>query len=549
MTIQGNIIDIANKHIFFGQLHIVDGEIVDIQSISAQKSYETFILPGFIDAHIHIESSMLTPSNFARMAVVHGTIGTVSDPHEIANVLGIEGVHYMIEDGKQVPFYFTFGAPSCVPATIFENAGATINSQEIDSLLQHEDIYYLAEMMNFPGVIYSDEEVHKKIALAHKYNKPIDGHAPGLRGDDAIKYFKAGISTDHECFTYEEAKEKLGLGVKILIREGSAAKNFDALIPLARDHSDHMMFCSDDKHPDNLVEGHINQLVCRAVRDHNIDVFDVLKMACINPRAHYGIKSGTLNVGDVADFIIVKDLENFEVTHTYIKGQLVATHGKTLLPYSQSKVVNNFNTKSLYVDDLKMHVTNKLSTIRVIEVLDGQLITNEKIISPTLNGNEVISDSTEDVLKIVVYNRYQQATPAIGFIHGFGLKKGAIASSVAHDSHNIIAVGVKDEDIVSAINEVIKHKGGVCAAYRNECNVLPLEVAGLMSIADGYDVAKKYTAIDIYAKEVLGSKLTSPFMSLSFMALLVIPSLKLSDMGLFDGKDFKFVPLEVLQNP
>lgn len=546
MTIQGNIIDIANRNIFYGQLHIVDGEIAEIQSISAQKNDEAFILPGFIDAHIHIESSMLTPSNFARMAVVHGTIGTVSDPHEIANVLGIDGVHYMIEDGKQVPFYFTFGAPSCVPATIFENAGAIINSDDIEALLQHEEIYYLAEMMNFPGVIYKDEEVHKKIALAHKYNKPIDGHAPGLKGNDAIQYFKAGITTDHECYTYEEAKEKLGLDVKILIREGSAAKNFDALIPLAKDHSDHMMFCSDDKHPDNLVERHINQLVSRAVKEYYIDVFDALKMACLNPRTHYGIKSGALQVGDTADFIMVKDILDFEVTHTYIKGQLVAAHGKTMLPYIPSKVVNNFNTKSLYVDDLKVHVTNKQSTIRVIVALDGQLITNEKITSPTLNGNEVISDTAKDVLKIVVYNRYHQAPPAIGFIHGFGLKKGAIASSVAHDSHNIIAVGVKDEDIVSAINEVIKYKGGVCAAYRNECIVLPLEVAGLMSITDGYEVAQKYTAIDIYAKEDLGSKLSSPFMSLSFMALLVIPSLKLSDMGLFDGKDFKFVPLEVL---
>ncbi len=545
MKIISNIIDIINRKTYFGSLEIEESKISSITFISTEKENTPYIIPGFIDAHVHIESSMLTPSNFARLAVVHGTIGTVSDPHEIANVLGVKGVEYMIEDGNNVDFYFAFGAPSCVPATDFENAGASIDSSEIDALLQNEEILYLAEMMNFPGVIFDNDEVLKKIELAGKHNKPIDGHAPGLRGTDAIKYFSAGISTDHECYTYEEAEEKLKLGVKILIREGSAAKNFEALIPLAKKNSDNMMFCSDDKHPDNLVEDHINQLVQRAVNHHGINVYDALKMACINPRNHYKIKSGLLNVGDSADFVIIEDLKTFNVLSTYIKGQKVAENGKTFLPFTKSKIVNNFNTKPLYVDNMKKYVTNKKSQIRVIELFDGQLITNEKIAKPTLSSNEIVSDTKQDVLKLVVYNRYRPAPPAIAFIYGFGLKKGALASSVAHDSHNIIAVGTSDEDIVAAINEIVKNKGGITAAFDGNVKALSLPIAGLMSNEDGYLVAQKYGEIDQYAKEELGSILISPFMSLSFMALLVIPSLKLSDKGLFDAVGFNFIGLEV----
>jgi adenine deaminase len=543
MDIKGNIIDILNKKIYFGSVEFSENRISKISKISEERKDEHYILPGFIDAHIHIESSMLTPSNFARLAVVHGTIATVSDPHEIANVLGVKGVKYMIEDGKKLDFYFAFGAPSCVPATKFETAGAIIDANQIEELLQNSDVYYLAEMMNFPGVLLEDKEVLKKIESAKKYKKPIDGHAPGLRGSKSAEYFSVGISTDHECFSYEEAEEKLKLGVKILIREGSAAKNFAALIPLARQYSESMMFCSDDKHPDDLAEGHINQLVKRAVTKNNIEVFDALKMACINPHQHYNLKSGLLNVGDFADFIVIKNLSDFNVKSTYIKGKKVAENGETLLPYFESTIINNFNTQRISEDDLKVKTQNSKSKIKVIEVLDGQLITNEIRVDPLINGNEVVSDVDRDLLKLVLYNRYFQSKPIVGFINGFGLKKGALASSVAHDSHNVIAVGTNDFDIANAINEIIDFKGGISTSLGSIKNILPLPIAGLMSSEDGYKTARDYTYIDQYSKEILGSKLSSPFMSLSFMALLVIPSLKISDKGLFDGHGFEFVNL------
>jgi len=524
-----------------------------------------YILPGFVDAHVHIESSMLIPSEFARLAVVHGTVATVSDPHEIANVCGMAGVEYMIDNGRTVPFKFNFGAPSCVPATIFETAGAELNAADVDKLLQREDILYLSEMMNFPGVLYKDEEVLKKIAASHRQGKPVDGHAPGLRGEQAQQYIDAGISTDHECFTSEEALDKLQRGMNILIREGSAAKNFEALIDLLNDFPDAMMFCSDDKHPDSLVSGHINQLCVRAVAK-NIDVFNVLKAACINPVLHYKLPVGLLRVGDPADCIVVKDLRSFEVLRTYINGELVAENGKTLISLasgvrsSESKTVNNFSCdKKVPADFIYWNSQDKGShnslltthdstltthhsplTIQVIEALDGQLITN-KIEAEIETGEAVLTTNTkDDLLKIVVVNRYKNAPVAKAFIKNFGLKTGAIASSVAHDSHNIVAIGVDDESICQAVNLVIAEKGGISCVSDQTNMVLALPVAGLMSNEDGYKVAEAYTSIDAMAKS-LGSTLSAPFMTLSFMALLVIPHLKLSDKGLFDGDNFKFL--------
>ncbi|MGZ3952880.1 MAG: adenine deaminase, partial [Flavisolibacter sp.] len=500
---------------------------------------EYFILPGFIDSHVHIESSMLIPSEFARLAVVHGTVGTVSDPHEIANVCGMKGVEYMIDNGKTVPFKFNFGAPSCVPATSFETAGAVVDSKDIDKLMRREEILYLSEMMNFPGVLNGDNEVKQKITSAKKYNKPVDGHAPGLRGEIAKRYIDAGISTDHECFTAEEALDKLQHGMKILIREGSAAKNFDALIDLLNDHEDMMMFCSDDKHPDSLVDGHINQLCARAVAK-GIDVFKVLKAACVNPVGHYKLKVGLLRQNDFADFVLVKDLKEFEVVQTYVNGELVAENGKTLIESKTASVVNNFDCAAKKVDaflmagretgdtasQLPSGEGKKGSMVPIIEALDGQLITNR--IETRFQEDKKILESNvdDDVLKIVVVNRYKDAPIAKAVIKNFGLKKGAIASSVAHDSHNIVAVGVDDESICEAINLVIENKGGVSCVGTDKEMILPLPVAGLMSTEDGYEVAKKYSAIDRAAKE-LGSKLSAPYMTLSFMALLVIPHLKL----------------------
>ena len=539
MILQGQIVDIFNRRIFKGEVTIQNGFITSIE----EKDHTTnhYILPGFIDAHIHIESSMLVPSEFARLAVCHGTVATVSDPHEIANVLGVKGVEFMIENGKKVPFKFNFGAPSCVPATTFESAGATIDSEEIKSLMANPDIKYLAEMMNYPGVLFDDDEVMKKIAWAKHYNKPIDGHAPVLRGDAVTKYIDAGISTDHECFTYEEALEKLQKGMKIIIREGSAAKNFEALIDLLPAHFENMMFCSDDKHPDDLILDHINKLCARAVAK-NIDVFKILQAACVNPVEHYNLDVGLLQVGDAADCIIVNDLKEFKILQTFIDGELVYNHGDSKIESVTVPVLNNFNTSKKKIEDFKFESDSK--QIRVIEALEGQLVTNELIEDALIIDDNLVSNIEKDILKITVVNRYQNQKPAIAFIKNFGLKEGAIASSVGHDSHNIIAVGVSDEAICKAVNLLIDHKGGISATSKTEEKVVSLPVAGIMSDKDGYTIGKQYAELDTMAKQ-LGSSLHAPYMTLSFMALLVIPSLKLSDKGLFNGKDFKFTPLEI----
>jgi adenine deaminase len=539
-SIQGQYVDVRNRNIYAAELTIDNGCIQSIKEID--QAPNVFITPGFIDSHVHIESSMLIPSSFARMAVVHGTIGTISDPHEIANVCGVKGVEYMIENGKKVPFHFFFGAPSCVPATAFETAGARVSVEEVTRLLQSEDIYYLSEMMNFPGVLHKDPEVMQKIRAAHAIGKPIDGHAPGLKGDLAQQYIEAGISTDHECFTIEEALDKLSFGMKILIREGSAAKNFEALHELIEDHPRDVMLCSDDKHPDSLLEGHINQLCARAVAK-GADVFNVLRCACVNPVMHYKLPTGLLQIGDPANFILIEDLTQFKVKATYINGQLVAENGESKIPHIQADVINNFNATSIQLEELcvlQKDFPHKEDQIPVIEAIEGQLITNCKWMHPTIKEGQIKTNTTDDILKLVVYNRYHAAAPKIAFIHNFGFTQGAIASTVAHDSHNIIAVGVDDISIMNAINEVVRTKGGISCVNNQESKVLGLPVAGLMTPEDPYKVTEEYIAIDKMAK-ALGGKLNSPFMTLSFMALLVIPHLKLSDLGLFDGDQFKFM--------
>lgn len=539
MQIQGQIVDIPNRKIYSGEITIENGKITSI--IEAAHNVKTYILPGFVDAHIHIESSMLVPSEFAKIAVLHGTVGTISDPHEIANVLGKDGVHYMIDNGKKVPFKFHFGAPSCVPATFFETAGAVIDSEQIKELMALPDIYYLSEMMNYPGVLFDDEEVLKKIAWAKHFNKPVDGHAPGLRGAPIEKYIAVGISTDHECFTYDEAAEKLSLGMKVLIREGSAAKNFEALIDLLPENYSNMMFCSDDKHPDDLIVGHINLLCARAVAK-GFDLFKILQMACINPVKHYKMNIGLLQKNDAADFIVVEDLTHFKVLQTYIDGELVAENGKSFVKDVYFEKPNNFNTTKKQV--IEFDISSSASKIRVIEALEGQLITNEIHHKPKIKNGKIVSDTENDILKMAVVNRYENAPPAIAFIKNFGLKKGAIASSVAHDCHNIVVVGTSDEEILSAVNLIIGNTGGICAVNGNDKKSLALPVAGIMSDQNGWEAGRLYQEIDAMAKE-LGSGLKAPFMTLSFMALLVIPDLKLSDKGLFSGNSFSFVDLEV----
>ncbi|MCL7754005.1 adenine deaminase [Polaribacter sp. Z022] len=539
MIVQGNIVDIQNKRIFKGEVVIENNNILEIREVNHNK--ENYILPGFVDAHIHIESSMLVPSEFAKIAVKHGTVATVSDPHEIANVLGVKGVDFMIENGKKVPLKFNFGAPSCVPATSFESAGAIINADDIKIMLENPDIKYLAEMMNYPGVLFDDAEVLAKIQHAKNNSKPIDGHAPGLRGDDVTKYISAGISTDHECFTYDEALEKLQKGMKVIIREGSAAKNFEALISLLPEYFDNMMFCSDDKHPDDLLLGHINQLCERAVAK-GIDVFKVLQAACINPVKHYNLDVGLLQKGDFADFVVIDNLENFNVLETYINGEIVAKNGESFVKHVDFEVLNNFDTDKKKVDDFRFESSSE--KIRVIEALDGELVTNQIEANSLIIDGNLVSNTATDVLKMTVVNRYQNDEPAIAFIKNFGLKEGAIASSVGHDSHNIIAVGVSDEAICKAVNLIIENRGGVCAVTESKEKIVSLPVAGIMSDKPAEEIGKAYAELDKMAKQ-MGSKLRAPYMSLSFMALLVIPSLKLSDKGLFDGNSFQFTSLEI----
>lgn len=535
--VSGRIVDVVNRKIFPGHIKIRNGKVESV--VEDDNVPEQYILPGLIDAHIHIESSMLIPSEFASMAVVHGTVATVSDPHEIVNVMGVDGLWFMIENGKKVPFKFFFGAPSCVPATGFETSGACLGPEAVDEMLDRKDILYLSEMMNFPGVLFDDPDVKAKLDAAHKRNKVVDGHAPGLRGNDARKYAAAGITTDHECFTLEEGREKAALGMKILIREGSAAHNFNTLIPLLKEYPTLVMFCSDDKHPDELIQNHINYLVAKAVKS-GYDMLDVVAACTINPARHYGLPVGLLQPGDDADMIIVDSLASMKVIETYIQGVQVAKNGKSLISGIPEKAINRFEAEKVSPADIG--VSAEGSHINVIEALNGQLVTKRLVLEAKGRNGKVESDPDNDVLKIVVHNRYNPAPPAIGFVKGFGLKRGAIASTVAHDSHNIISIGTSDKAICAAINTLIDVKGGITSIDENKILVLPLPVAGLMSLENGHEVARKYKLLDAMAKE-MGSSLDAPFMTLSFLALLVIPELKLSDKGLFDGKKFEFISL------
>ncbi len=537
IEVTGNIVDVFNDEIYPATL-VVSGNKIEAINRTKATGQDYYIIPGFVDAHIHIESSMLTPAEFARIATVHGTVAVVADPHEIANVLGVAGVKYMIEDGDAVPLKFYFSAPSCVPASPFETNGYAINPAEIEDLMRMDAIKCLGEVMNFTGVINNDPDILRKIRIAAKYGKQVDGHAPGLTGKDLKKYAHHGISTDHECQTETEALEKLSLGMKIQIREGSAAKNFDELIGITDEHYRDCMFCTDDLHPHDLIKGHINLLVKRAL-DYGIDMMKVLRIACVNPVMHYGLDVGLLRPGDCADFVVVD--RDFNVKRTFIDGSVVAEDGMPLIPRRRSKVVNRFEASKQKAENFR--VEHKSGSINVIAAADGQLVTDRRLVVPKEAGGCVVSDTDRDILKLVVINRYdREAEPAIGFVMNFGLKKGAIASSVAHDSHNIIAVGVNDTDLCKAVNLVIEHLGGISAVSDGREMCLPLPVAGLMSIEDYTTVAMRYREIEAMAKS-LGTKLNAPFMTLSFMALTVIPELKLSDRGLFDVYASQFIDL------
>ncbi len=536
-----NWVDLETNQIIKIEIQWEKGLITSITEMGPEDETLGYLIPGFIDAHVHIESAMLPPSEFGRMALRHGTVAAVADPHEIANVMGVEGINFMLEDARCSPFHAFFGAPSCVPATPFETANGRIGCEEIEMLLHQPEICCLAEMMNFPGVLNRDSGEMAKIDVAKRLGMPVDGHAPGLTGERAKRYVEAGISTDHECFSLHEAHDKMDAGMAVLIREGSAARNFETLHPLISEHPELVMFCSDDKHPDDLEQGHINQMVARAVA-HGHALFDVLKCACINPINHYKLPVGQLRIGDSMDAVEVSDLTHFKPTSVWVSGQEVVRKGCLNIEKIPVKPVNNFNARHLTPEDLVVRAQGR--QLRVIQVNDGELVTGEVVVSPKLESDCVVPDTPNDVLPICVINRYSPCKPALGYIRGFGLQRGAIASSVAHDSHNIIAVGADHQALCAAVNCVIEHRGGVAVAVDDSLEILPLPIAGIMSDQDGIIVAQRYASLDKKAKE-LGSTLEAPFMTLSFMALLVIPELKLSDKGLFDGRTFQFTDLLV----
>ena len=536
MKITGQLIDIHSREIYPAEITVKVSIIEKIERVDSAPL--RYIMPGLIDAHIHIESSMVTPGSFARAAVSRGTTAVVSDPHEIANVLGIKGVRYMIDDASGVPLKFYFGAPSCVPATSFESSGAKIDSTGIKELLELPSIKYLAEMMNYPGVIYNDPEVMKKLEIAKRMKKPVDGHAPGLTGDSLKKYISAGIVTDHECTTIEEAREKILLGMMILIREGSAARNLDELKELYKTDPGKIMLCSDDLHPEMLMNRHINKLVAKLISE-GYDLFDVIRSCTLNPAVHYNLECGLLKPGDQADFIITDDYHKMDITETWIDGVKVFDNDKVLFDYTGATAINNFKTSEIKIQDLAVIADGR--KLKVIEAFDGDLKTSEKTVAVN-RGEHVRVNLGSDILKIVVKDRYRNLPVAVGFIKGFGLKSGAFASSVAHDSHNIISVGTTDYDIVNAVNEVIKMKGGLAVADGNYISSLSLPVAGIMSDQPVEEVASAYEQLSEKVRSC-GCKMSAPFMTLSFMALLVIPELKLSDQGLFSVREFKIVPL------
>lgn len=534
----GNLCDWQKKLIYPAEVQIFEGKIQRIQKMAEfQKENLPFILPGFTDAHVHIESSLLIPSEFARMATIHGTIGTVSDPHEIANVCGAAGIHYMLNNAATVPFRFHFGVPSCVPATSFETAGAVLDAAAVTTLLHHPRLNYLAEMMNYPGVWHRDPEVMQKIAAAHALGKPVDGHAPGLRGEALQQYIEAGISTDHECVSLEEALEKVASGMKILIRQGSAARNFDALIPLMGTHPEMLMFCSDDKHPDSLLEGHINQLYNKAIQ-LGYNFWDVMYAACVHPVLHYQTAAGLLREGDPADFILTDSIEEIIHPTVYIHGEMVASAGKTHILSTAAETINHFVSSACVASDFNVprHYDNRPA----IAVYDGQLITGKHYPKYIYHPYGIAADPEQDIIYMAVVNRYRKAAPAVAMVHGTGIRQGAMASSVAHDSHNIVVCGTDPGAMARAVNLIMEARGGLALVCGEQERLLDLPVAGLMTHRDGFETARQYIQIDALAKTLTGTPLRAPFMTLSFLALPVIPHLKLSDLGLFDVDAFDF---------
>lgn len=534
--LRGQVVDVVARRVFPGEIDIQDGRIAAVREVPEAPG--RYLMPGFVDAHVHIESSLLPPSEFARLAVVHGTVATVSDPHEIANVLGLDGVRYMLDDAASVPLKISFGAPSCVPASALETTGGRLGPQEVEALLADPRISHLGEVMDFPAVLAQDPAVHAKIAAARRLAKPVDGHAPGLVGGALASYVAAGIGTDHESTTLREAQAKVKAGLKVMLREGSAARAFDALAPMLEAYPDQVMFCCDDLHPNDLMEGHIDAIVRRAVKD-GYDLFAVLRAATLNPVRHYGLPVGLLQPGDPADVLEVDDLEAFSIRRVFIDGLLAYDHGRVTFPRVHQRPINKFVGGPRSRTDFI--ISAESPEVRVIQVHDGELVTHEVKRKVHPQAGEVRADPVRDILKLVVVPRYHDGPAAVALVEGFGLRRGALASSVAHDAHNVVAVGADEEALQAAVNAVIEARGGLAVSADGITDLLPLPVAGLMSDLEGAECALRYASLEARAR-ILGARLRAPLMALSFLALPVIPHLKLSDQGLV-ATDRGLVPL------
>ena len=551
---QGHILDVVRREVFDGEVMVENERIKQVKRCMLPDNGKAwpYLMPGFIDSHVHIESSMMSPCEFAHVASSHGTIGVVADPHEIGNVLGVEGVDYMIQSGREATFNFCFAAPSCVPCCPpdIETSGAVIDAAGVEELMARDDIGVLGEMMNFPGVLGNDPEVMRKIRAARKYGKPVDGHAPGLVDSDRERYALSGISTDHECINVDEGRACISAGMKVIIREGSAAKDFDNLCPLIGESPNMVMLCTDDCHPDDLVRGHINLLVRRALAK-GYDLWNILMASSINAQRHYCLDWGMLQEGDVANFIVVDVLNpHFRVLQTVIKGIEVfdcnATFGSVrqhlihIDDSHEASFPNRFEANPIREEDISLDVS-KLDTLHVLCATDGSLYTGHDAVKLSNNPFDGSRYPWGEVQKIVVLNRYQpDAKPVVGLVRGFGLTHGAIAGSVAHDCHNIVAIGCNDEYLAKAINRVIEMKGGQVAIADDDMTDLALPIAGLMSPLGGHEVAYRCIMLSEMARRA-GCTMRAPFITMAFLCLPVIPELKITDKHLWDSKNMKVV--------
>jgi len=544
----GRLVNVLSGEVHPARVAIVDGRVAgwggDYRARRVVDLAGRFICPGLIDAHVHLESSMVSPAEFSRAVLPHGTTAVVCDPHEIANVLGLAGVRYILDASAGLPLTVYVMAPSCVPATDMETAGAALDAADIAQILTYDRVLGLAEMMNYPGVLFRVPSVLAKIAAAA--GRPVDGHAPGLSGKDLNAYLAAGIGSDHECTDPDEAREKLRRGMHIFIREGTTARNLHSLLPLVTPANARFChFCTDDRHPDTLLtEGHVDDIVRQAIAG-GLDPVLAIQMASINTALYFGLRqTGAVAPGYRADLLVLDDLERVQVAQVYAAGQLVAEGGRCLLFAAELPQVPTQSTVHLNTAVLDLTIRAGQGPARVIGVVPGQVVTEDLRLEPAIVDGQVVADPARDLAKIAVIERHHSTgNLGLGLVKGIGLRRGAIASSVAHDSHNVVVVGVADADMRAAVASVAEMGGGQVAIAGGQVQAAcPLPIAGLMSDRPLEQVRDQVAALT-KAAQALGSTLPDPFMTLSFLALPVIPALKLTDKGLVDVIKFQVVPL------